>query len=267
MKEKLIILIIAITMFTLGCTILVSGEDIKLKTVNIEITTDEDYISFVEIYTLDATSDETLTFWIQKTPINLNIFIDGADVDYYTTLPIKDNRYFCNISEFDITTDTIIQVSYSLNTETNKFEKELQYNTTTLSIIFDGLEIYTASNLNTGSTLNVALQKPIQGQTITVEDVPTWYFAILIILIVVILILLLRPSKKEKQIKIRDTASGSEELLSTKKALLMELLKDIEKKHRSKEISDETYHKLKDRYKQEAVEAMKQLEDMKSKVK
>ena len=43
----------------------------------------------------------------------------------------------------------------------------------------------------------------------------------------------------------------------------MSLLKDIEKQHRANQISDDTYHKLKDRYKQEAVEAMKKLEDMK----
>ena len=47
----------------------------------------------------------------------------------------------------------------------------------------------------------------------------------------------------------------------------MEVLKDIEKQHRAKKISDDTYHKLKDQYKQDAVETMKQLEDMSSKVK
>ena len=47
----------------------------------------------------------------------------------------------------------------------------------------------------------------------------------------------------------------------------MEVLKDIEKQHRAKKISDDTYNKLKDQYKQDAVEAMKQLEDIKSKVK
>jgi len=66
-------------------------------------------------------------------------------------------------------------------------------------------------------------------------------------------------------LKIKDIAGESEELLNTKKMLLMSFLKDIEKQHRSKQISDDTYHKLKERYKQEAVEAMKQLEDLKSK--
>jgi len=47
----------------------------------------------------------------------------------------------------------------------------------------------------------------------------------------------------------------------------MEILKDIEKQHRAKQISDDTYHKLKEQYKHEAVDAMKKLEDVKSKVK
>ena len=72
---------------------------------------------------------------------------------------------------------------------------------------------------------------------------------------------------KKQRTKAKKSIVESEETLNTKKALLLSLLKDIEKKHRAKGISDDTYHKLKERYKQEAVDAMKQLEDMKSKVK
>ena len=52
-------------------------------------------------------------------------------------------------------------------------------------------------------------------------------------------------------------------MLATKKALLLSLLKDVEKKHRAKDISDETYNKLKEEYKQQAVTVMKKLEDIK----
>ena len=55
--------------------------------------------------------------------------------------------------------------------------------------------------------------------------------------------------------------------LSELKEEFDKVLKDIEKKHRAKQISDDTYHKLRDQYKQEAVETMKQLEDKKSKIK
>ena len=40
----------------------------------------------------------------------------------------------------------------------------------------------------------------------------------------------------------------------------MNALKDIEKKHRAKEISDESYSRLKEEYKRDAVEVMRKLE-------
>ena len=46
----------------------------------------------------------------------------------------------------------------------------------------------------------------------------------------------------------------------------MSILKDIEKQHRSKQISDDTHHKLKEYYKQQAVEIMRKLEDKESEV-
>jgi len=72
---------------------------------------------------------------------------------------------------------------------------------------------------------------------------------------------------KQKSTKKKDMSSGSEEFLSTKKTLLMELLKDLEKQYRAKKISDDTYHKIKEQYKQEAVDTMKKLENFNSEVK
>jgi hypothetical protein len=55
----------------------------------------------------------------------------------------------------------------------------------------------------------------------------------------------------------------SEEILSNKKTLLLSLLKDLEKKYRAKELSEDTYNKLKDDFKQQAVNVMKKLDDIK----
>jgi hypothetical protein len=74
---------------------------------------------------------------------------------------------------------------------------------------------------------------------------------------------LVRPTKKQATTKKKQTVGDSEELLSIKKTLLMEILKEIEKQHRSNKISDDTYNKLKDEYKQDAVQTMKKLEDLK----
>ena len=58
------------------------------------------------------------------------------------------------------------------------------------------------------------------------------------------------------------TERESQELLTTKKTLYLAMLKDIEKQHRGKQISDETYTKLKSEYKQHAVTVMQKLEDI-----
>jgi ABC-type transport system involved in multi-copper enzyme maturation permease subunit len=267
MIKRIIFAIIAIALIVVGSAMLASGQEITTDEFNIEITTNGDYMSVVESHSIDAESSETISFWIQEFPTELSILIDGINIDYYTTLPIGDNRYFCNISDLNVTTDTSIKVNYLLDLDTTEFEKTLQFDTTSLAITFDGTEIYTSANLKSGSSLTVALQKPTQGQTETVESIPIWIYAIIVILIILLVLSFIPRSKKQTTTKTKQIAGGSEELLSTKKALLMELLKDVEKKHRAKEISDDTYHKIKEQYKQEAVEAMKQLDDMKSKVK
>jgi hypothetical protein len=68
---------------------------------------------------------------------------------------------------------------------------------------------------------------------------------------------------RKQRRKAKKSIIESEETLATKKVLLLSLLKDVEKKHRAKDISDETYNKLKEEYKQQAVETMKKLEDIK----
>jgi hypothetical protein len=219
-----------------------------------------------------ATSAETLIFWIQDGATDIDITIDGNGMEYEQTL--GENTYHCNVSELDIIADTSIQVTYKLDKDTVKFEKTLQYNTTSISITFDDIEIYTSSNLASGNSFNVALQTATQVQIRTEEktiyDIPIWYYAILVILIILVALSFIFPSKKSKtpiSTSKKQTTSDSEELLTTKKALLMEVLKEIEKKHRANKISDDTYHKLKNQYKQDAIEAMKKLEDNKSKVK
>ena len=245
---------------------IVCAQEISIDSIDIEITTGESFLSVVESYSIDVESVEILSFWVQEDSIDLTILIDGIAIDYNTALPDSSNKYFCNISDLNITTDTNIQVRYLLDRDTSEFEKILQYNTNSISILFDGTEICEGSNLYFGNSLTVALQKFPQGETVTIESIPMWVYGIIGILIILLLVSLIFRSKKQKTTKSKELIGGSEELLSTKKALLMEVLKDIEKKHRAKEITDNTYHKLKEKYKQEAVEAMRQLEDMKSKV-
>ena len=142
-------------------------------------------------------------------------------------------------------------------------KKKILYNLSVLRIIYNGKEIYYGTNLKLGSSINVALQKETEGKTITVETIPSWIYIIFIFFIFLLIVLFIMFSKKQKSIIKKEGIGGSEEFLVIKKSLLMEILKEIEKKHRNKQISDDTYHKLKDEFKHDAVEAMKHLEDLK----
>ena len=72
-----------------------------------------------------------------------------------------------------------------------------------------------------------------------------------------------RTPARRRARETKKTVAESEETLATKKTLLLSLLKDLEKQYRAQSISDETYNKIKDEYKQQAVDAMKKLDDLK----
>lgn len=267
MRKTTYILIIAIIISLIIIATLSRGQEISIADHDIIITKDDDSISVIESISFDVLTKDTFNFSIQDGASDISVVISGETFNH--TL-VSGNTYSINISTLlplDVEIFTIV-IYYELNKDVNELEKTLFYDSSSLTITYDGIEIYIGSSLTSGSSLNVALQKAQPGKTITEietkETIPTWFYIIIIVLIVLLLISFMRPAKKQKSPKIRETVVASEELLTTKKALLMSLLKDIEKQHRSKEISDDTYHKLKERYKQETVEAMKQLEDMKS---
>ena len=269
MRKSIYLITVAIISSLLIIATGVIGQEIE--DFDIDITSSTESISVVEIISSDVLKlTEKFNFSIQDEASDISVTI--SDVFYDYTL-VGDNTYSIDISSLlpidgDILT---IKISYKLDKDTDNFEKTLINNINDLKITFDGTEIYTGDTLTSGGFLRIALQKEPEPQIITEtkteEAIPVWIYVIILVLIVLLLVSFMRPAKKQPSKKIKETAAVSEELLTTKKALLMSLLKDIEKQHRAKGISDDTYHKLKERYKQEAVEAMKQLEDMKSKIK
>ncbi|MCJ7570558.1 MAG: hypothetical protein MUO82_01590 [Candidatus Thermoplasmatota archaeon] len=253
MIKRIITLIIAIVMITSGCFLLAQGQEL-----DVNITSEDSSISIVESIPFEAVSDNFLEFWIQDGATDISVRIDGESILYES---IGSNKYSSNVSL--LTNEDIINtiVAYKLDKDSTEFEKTILYNLSSLKITYDGKEIYSSTNIKSGSTINVVLQKEKEGQTIKVETIPSWIY--IIIFIVLLIALFIMFTKKQKSSYKKENIGGSEELLATKKALLMETLKEIEKKHRSKKISDDTYHKLKDEFKQDAVEAMKHLEELK----
>jgi len=252
--KRLILAIIAIIMIILGCALLAYGQKIS-----IDATTEEDSISVIETIDTDVAIEGNISFWIQNGATEIDVLVDGSSVAYDS---VGDNEYISDISALELTDESTVQITYLLTKDTTNFEKTLLYNITSLTITYDDTEIYSGTNLKTDSTINIALPEELQTTTQTNEVIPIWVYAIILILVILLIASFARPSKKQKSTK-KESLADSQELLSTKKAILMEILKEIEKKHRAKQISDETYHKLKDKYKQEAVEAMKRLDDLK----
>ena len=241
----------------------VYGKDVNTETHQIIISREGNIISVKESLTMCGTSNETystIKFWTCTESQDINVLVSNNEVQYE---PYGNNEYIFDISSFNITKDSSIQltITYSLNKDIEEFEKILIYNTTDLSVEFDENKIYSGKNLVSGNSFTLLLYEPS-------ETPVSWYIIVFIILLVILLaVSTLYSFRKQKSSKIKDIASESEELLNAKKTLLMSILKDIEKQHRSKQISDDTHHKLKDYYKQQTLETMKKLEDIKSEIK
>lgn len=262
MKVKLIILVISI----LTCLLLnsfVCAEDVTSIEHRITITTGEKEIAVKEIISLTGSTDENIElfdFWVQTGANDIGLFVKGTSVLYNKT---SENKYQANISSLDIEMDSSpkIEINYKIDKNIESFRKEVLRNSSSINVEFDDITLYTANDLMIGTSFTLSLYKPT-------ETPLSMYLIIGIVLILILLVVVtIYALKKPKAVNIKKSVAESEELLSTKKTLLMTLLKDIEKQHRAKQISDDTYHKLKAQYKHEAVDAMKKLEDLESKVK
>ena len=241
----------------------------NLNTINHEITLttrDDGSIGVDESIVLQSTTNESifnLDFWIQNGANNVVILVNGIEFIYDS----DQNRYLINISSLGIELgdQVTIEITYFLNKNTQFFEKKLIQNTSTISVTHDDKLLYSGTNNAAGSQFTVHIFK---AATVTTgESSPLIYYIIILILIIFLIILIIFI-RRRKTSKINEIANPTEEVLITKKSLLMSLLKDLEKQYRAKEISDDTYIKLKEQYKQETVETMKKLDDMtKSKIK
>ncbi len=262
MKKIIICLLISCIISIYISSAIASEEDLSTDTYNILITTDDNSLIVEESLTIQGITNETystITFWLQnKVDEDINILVNNNNIPYEST----GNEYLCDISALNISKDTSIRViiSYKLSNNVEEFNKMVTYNTTSISVTFDEENIFSGEDLQAGGYFSLLLYKPT-------ETPLSWYIIILIALLIILVIVLTLYSFQRQKSKIIDQGSESEELLNSKKALLMSILKDIEKQHRSKQISDDTYHKLKDQYKEQAVDAMKKLEDLKSKIK
>jgi len=204
----------------------------------------------------------SVKFWIQQDAFDVEILAVESGISL-SSIVIGSNIRECNLSQYNLSftpEDTLdIRLTYTLPTDTKHFVKTILYDTASLSITYGDDELYRGEHLvyNTESnSMQVLLHIP------TETPVNIVYIVIIFLLVVFLVASTLLLMRKQRK-KAKKAIVESEEALATKKALMLSLLKGVEKKHRAKDISDETYNKLKEEYKQQAVNVMKKLEDIK----
>ncbi len=246
----------------LAISINISASDAGIveKTRNIKILNSENDLLVEENIVLNNSGNENVTelrFWFQQNSDDIKII--ETDSGEYLTPIVNGNFRECNLTDSGIQINpdnsVNIKITYSLP-KIEFFEKTLVYDSNSITLTYEDDEIYKIQNIDAESSFSARLYRP--------TDTPLGieYIIVIIVLVVMLIVLglfLIKKQRNKDKIKTVDT----KETLETKKTLLLSLLKDIEKQHRAKKLSDETYTKLKGEYKQQAVEAMRKLEDIK----
>ena len=263
MNRKSVLILAIVVIGAILVTTNISAEEISTTDHDIKINAENEYLKIIETLSLEGNSSQKyakLAFFIPSGAQEIETLFNNNPNNNYEQ---NNGQYTYNISDMNLSADNALQVSitYKLGKNTTDFKKIISRQTNTLSVTFNENEIYSADNLAQGSSFSLKLYTPTERPL-------SWYVVALILLLAILLIVALAYTfKKQKSTKIASSKVESKELLSTKKTLLMSVLKEIEKQHRAKQISDETYYKLKEQYKQQTVDAMKKLEDIESKVK
>lgn len=240
-----------------------NGIEKELHTINLSLSSSG--IEVTENIQLSAVSAEvsSFQFWIQQDATNAELF--SVDPALPLTFINKDSSTReCNLSQFNLTLqpgETLnIQLTYTLPTQTREFLKRIFYPTNLLTITYQTNELfrgeYKGQTIDQHSSLRILLHQP------TESPVNIMYIILIFMLVVILIASTLLLMRKQRRTT-KKSVIESEEVLQSKKALLLSVLKDVEKKHRAKEISDSTYTKLKEEYKQQAVDVMKKLENTK----
>lgn len=264
----LIIAVIALIAFYPGVHaddsgVIVERENVMITLSNNGLQVDET----VDVTNMGDENATSLRFWIQQNTQGTLKIIELQSGKELVPL-VSGNVRTCNLSASNLTilpdSSLTIQLTYYLPTTEQNFIKTLIYDTTILTItykqgdtqwtLFQGEHLL--SDPDSNNALQVRLYKPTEAPlNITM--------LVIVFLIVIIALTLLLLLLKRQRSKTKSAVVESEETLTTKKSLLLSLLKDLEKQYRAQSVSDETYNKIKDEYKQQAVDVMKKLDDLK----
>lgn len=260
--KKTLILILMVLITIIPQSIGNSDSSLKISEYNIDILNQNGKIYVEEKINFNGNSNEKLTdidFWISNSAENIKIIYIKDEIELISN---GNNNYSINLSSFNISKNSTIslKVQYYYNNNINEFRKFLSYNIDVLIINFNDVTIFSGFDLPSESSFLIPLYKPTEA------PVSSYLFIAIFLIVLLVLLSIYYILRKLKSSKIKNISGESKELLSTKKLLLMSILKQLEKEYRAKKISSDTYNKLRDFYKQEAVDSMKKLEDIDSEI-
>jgi hypothetical protein len=238
------------------------NNDFEIINNEIIITTQNERLFIEENINLKVNSNEiykTVNFWISSNAKQVKFLFNNYEID---TVIISDNNYTVNISSFNISQNSIInfKLQYYYDKSINEFEKYSIYNISFLELNFDKDKIFSGYDISPKTNIILPLYK------LSEAPINVYIFVSIFLFILLVLLTAYYILRRQKTTHIKNISGESKELLSTKKLLLMSVLKQLEKEYRAKKISDDTYNKLRDFYKKEAVESMKKLEDIESEI-
>ena len=261
MKRMIKLMLISLLILSIASFANASDTGITIEDQTVKISMSEkglfveENVLFTNIGIENATS---VQLWIQQGIQDVKIL--AVESGEYLTPIITDRIRECNLTQYNLTLEAgdslDLILTYTLPTDTENFEKTIKYDASSLSVTFNDEPLYQVQKVQSESSFSLRLYKPTEA------PLSITYIVIIFLLVVILITSTLLLLRKQRS-KAKRSIVESEEILTTKKALLLSLLKDIEKQHRSKTVSDDTYNKLKEEYKQQAVDVMKKLEDLK----
>jgi len=238
--------------------VVVNQETVTISLTNTGLQVDET----IKVTNTGMENVTSLRFWIQQDiqdAVKITEVQSGKDL-----VPlITGNVRTCNLSASNLTilpnASMSLVITYNLPSNTQNFVKTFLYDTTFFTVSYNNRDLFQGEHLLYASEVNNAIRIRLYSPTEAPLNITMIVLVFAIVLIVLALLLFLLKKQRSKSKK---AIAESEETLTTKKTLLLSLLKDLEKQYRAKSISDETYTKIKDEYKQHAVDVMKKLDDL-----
>ncbi len=219
---------------------------LEIKSYDISIERENNGYRVSEQVSIEKDNDTNILIWLQKEAKDIDIKINGSKANFSAS----GTLYIINLTN---SKELEISVNYNLPGSTGKFIKQVLYKCKEFSAKLDGEIVYQGMNLSEGNYISFSIKEKI------IEKENYYMYTTLILLLILIIVFAYSVKGKKRKEK---ELSASPELLRAKKDLLMNALKEIEKRYRAKELSEEIYSKLKEDFKREAVNVVRRLEEI-----